>query len=46
MEGTLMHKGDSTTGWTAYVEAFKAKHPTAIIDYKVLLTQYIKGVKV
>jgi hypothetical protein len=41
-----MHKGDSKTGWTAYVEAFKAKHPTATIDYKILLQQYIRGIKI
>lgn len=46
MEEPLMHKGDSKTGWAAYVAAFKALHPTAIIDYKILLQQYIKGVKV
>lgn len=37
---------DSPTGWAAYVAAYKAKHPEAIIDYKVLMQQYIKGVPV
>lgn len=37
---------DSPTGWAAYVAAFKLKHPEAIIDYKVLMQQYIRGVKI
>ena len=36
-------KSESPTGWTAYVAAYKAKHPDAIIDYKELMKQYIKG---
>lgn len=35
-------KGDSTTGWTAYVLAFKAKYPDVVIDYKQLMQKYIK----
>lgn len=33
-------------GWMWYVRQFKEKHPTAIIDYKILLQQYMKGVKI
>lgn len=39
-------KGESPTGWTAYVRAFKEANPEVIIDYKVLMQQYIKGVKI
>jgi hypothetical protein len=42
---------ENPTGWTAYVAAYKAAHPDAIIDgqlppatYKALMQQYIKGV--
>lgn len=37
---------DSSTGWMAYVRATKEKYPEAIIDYKVLMQQYIRGVKI
>jgi hypothetical protein len=40
----IKRKNESPTGWAAYVAAFKAKHPDAIIDYKNLMQQYIKGV--
>jgi hypothetical protein len=40
-----MVKGESPTGWTAYVRAYKEKYPEALIDYKALMQQYIKGVK-
>lgn len=33
---------DSPTGWMAYVRAFQVANPTAIIDYKALLQQYIR----
>lgn len=36
-------KGESPTGWTAYVRAYKEKHPEAVIDYKTLMQSYIKG---
>lgn len=35
---------ETTGGWTWYVRMFKEKHPNAVIDYKVLLSQYIKGI--
>jgi hypothetical protein len=45
METTVKIKSnENPTGWTAYVAAYKAAHPDAIIDYKVLMQQYIKGV--
>lgn len=31
------------TGWMAFVAAYKAAHPTAILDYKVLMQLYIRG---
>lgn len=34
---------DNPTGWMAYVAAYKAKYPTAILDYKVLMQFYIRG---
>lgn len=37
---------DSEGGWTAYIREWKAKHPDTVIDYKALLQQYIKGVKI
>jgi hypothetical protein len=46
MEINVKRSNESPTGWAAYVAAFKAKHPTAIIDYKVLMQQYIRGVKI
>lgn len=36
---------ENPTGWTAYVAAFKAANPDAIIDYKMLMQQYIRGTK-
>lgn len=33
------------TGWMAFVRAYKEAHPGAILDYKVLMQLYIKGVK-
>jgi hypothetical protein len=42
----IKRNNESPTGWAAYVVAFKEKHPDAIIDYKVLMQQYIKGVKI
>lgn len=36
-------KGESPTGWTAYVRAYKEKHPDEVVDYKTLMQQYIKG---
>jgi len=36
---------DTVGGWMAYVQAFKAANPTAIIDYKMLMQQYIRGRK-
>ena len=38
-------KGDNPTGWVAYVRTYKEKHPDVVIDYKVLMKQYIEGVK-
>jgi hypothetical protein len=43
---TIKRNNENPTGWTAYVAAYKAAHPDAIIDYKVLMQQYIKGVKI
>lgn len=43
MEVNVTKKNENPTGWMAYVAAFKAANPTAIIDYKVLMQQYIKG---
>jgi hypothetical protein len=40
----IKRNNENPTGWTAYVAAYKAAHPDAIIDYKVLMQQYIKGV--
>jgi hypothetical protein len=40
-----MVKGESPTGWTAYVRAYKEKHPDVIVDYKELMKQYIKGIR-
>lgn len=38
---------ESKTGWTAYVKAFKEKYgQDVLIDYKVLMQQYIKGIPV
>ncbi|ATN92883.1 hypothetical protein QGX11_gp120 [Pseudomonas phage PPSC2] len=36
-------KGESTTGWTAYVRTYKAKYPDQEVDYKALMQKYIKG---
>ena len=41
MEGLCMK--NNPTGWMAFVAAYKAKHPTAIFDYKVLMQLYIRG---
>lgn len=41
-----MHKGDSTTGWTAYVARYKEKHPNEDINYKELMKAYIGGIPV
>lgn len=38
-------KGESPTGWMAYVRKYKELHPEATIDYKELLKQYIGGIK-
>jgi hypothetical protein len=38
-------KNENPTGWTAYVTTFKARNPDTPIDYKTLMQQYIKGVK-
>lgn len=32
-------------GWMAYVAAYKALHPGVVIDYKLLMKQYIGGEK-
>lgn len=37
---------ESPTGWAAYVAAFKEKYKGSIIDYKVLMQQYIRGIPV
>lgn len=37
---------DTQGGWTWYIAQWKEKYPDAVIDYKALLQQYIKGVKV
>lgn len=37
---------DTVGGWSWYVAQYKEKHPDEVIDYKVLLQQYIKGVKI
>lgn len=34
---------DSPNGWVAYVRAYKEAHPDEVIDYKILMQQYIKG---
>ena len=39
----IKRKNESPAGWTAYVAAYKAAHPDAIIDYKMLMQQYIRG---
>lgn len=39
----IKRKNESPTGWVAFVEAYKAAHPGAILDYKVLMQLYIKG---
>jgi hypothetical protein len=36
-------KGESPTGWMAYIRKYKEKHPDVVIDYKVLMQKYIKG---
>jgi len=41
----MKQAGDTIGGWMWYVAQVKAANPTAIIDYKVLMQQYIKGVK-
>lgn len=41
MNGTP--KGESPTGWTAFVRKWKEKYPDAILDYKVMMQIYIKG---
>lgn len=38
--------GDSPNGWTAYVRAYKERHPDVIPDLKALMQQYIKGIPV
>lgn len=38
-----MVKGDSTTGWLAFVRTYKEKYPDAVLDYKTLMQKYIKG---
>jgi hypothetical protein len=35
---------DSSTGWMAYVRAYKEAYPEEVINYKTLMQQYIKGV--
>lgn len=37
---------NSPNGWMAYVAAYRIAHPEEVIDYKALLQQYIKGVKI
>lgn len=37
---------DSPTGWTAYVRAYKEKYPDVVINFKVLMQQYINGVAI
>lgn len=39
-------KNESPTGWTVFVRAYKEKHPDTVIDYKELMKQYIRGVKI
>lgn len=34
---------DSSTGWTAYVRAYKEKYPDIVINFKTLMQSYIKG---
>lgn len=34
---------DTPGGWMEFVAAHKAAHPTAILDYKVLMQLYIRG---
>lgn len=34
---------DTPGGWMAFVRAFRQENPTAILDYKVLMQQYIRG---
>ncbi|QNR53791.1 hypothetical protein phiK7A1_001c [Pseudomonas phage phiK7A1] len=36
---------ETVGGWTWYVAQWKEKHPDTKVDYKALLQQYIKGVK-
>ncbi|QNO00022.1 hypothetical protein phiPsa267_005 [Pseudomonas phage phiPsa267] len=38
-------KGENPTGWMAYIRKWREKFPLEEPNYKALLQQYIKGIR-